>query len=418
MCGIAGIVSYVNDIREKKIALENMRDSLKRRGPDQDGLYITPSAGLAHTRLSVIDIENGRQPMSVRRGNQRLDIVYNGELYNAAELKNELKLLGHNFISESDTEILLHAFARWRQDCLLKLNGIFAFAVWDESDKSLFLARDPIGVKPLYFSCQNGNFYFASEIKALFACGEIEAKIDENGIMELVMLGPGRTQGQGVFVGIEELKPGHFAVLSPGGFISKSYWSLKDEPFGDSFDECVEKTRFLVSDAIKRQLVSDVPIGTFLSGGLDSSLISSIAAAELTKRGEQLKTFSVDYPDNDLYFKSSSFLPESDNAYIKRMVDYLGSDHRQVLIETDDLVNALFEAVDARDLPGMADVDSSLLLFCRSVKEDVTVALSGETADEKGFTGCNPRRLQKGEKTASGQAFLDMGRNARKDASD
>lgn len=382
MCGIAGEVCFSQSVIKNKDSFLRMQKVLEPRGPNQKGLYINNNVALIHSRLAVIDIENGIQPMTVKHGEFSFTIVYNGELYNTDEVKNELLQLGHKFYTNSDTEVILKAYIQWNDESVNKLNGIFAFAIWDENKQCLFFARDRIGVKPFFYSVVNDSFIFGSEIKALLEHKYVEPIIDGNSIAEIMFLGPGRTPGCGVFRNINELKPACCGYYNKSGIKIKKYWTLKDKEHTDSFDETVEKVRFLVKDAITRQLVSDVPVGTFLSGGLDSSIISSIANSHFNEKGQKLYTFSVTYEDNDKYFKSSKFQPNNDNEFINKMVDYLQCEHHLISLSNNDLANALFDAVDARDLPGMADVDSSLLLFCKEIKKHCTVALSGECADE------------------------------------
>ena len=382
MCGIAGEVCYSQSVIKNKDSFLRMQKVLEPRGPDQKGLYINEKAALIHSRLAVIDIECGIQPMTVKYGENKYTIVYNGELYNTEEVRNELFQLGHKFYTNSDTEVILKAYVQWNDESVNKLNGIFAFAIWDENKQSLFFARDRIGVKPFFYSVVNNSFIFGSEIKALLEHQYVEPIIDENSIAEIMFLGPGRTPGCGVFKNINELKPACCGYYNKSGIKIKKYWTLKDKEHTDNFEDTVEKVRFLVKDAITRQLVSDVPVGTFLSGGLDSSIISSIANSHFNEKGLKLNTFSVTYEDNDKYFKSSKFQPNNDNEFINKMVDYLQCEHHLIILSNNDLANALFDSVDARDLPGMADVDSSLLLFCKEIKKHCTVALSGECADE------------------------------------
>lgn len=382
MCGIAGEISFSNSVIKNKDSFLKMQKVLSPRGPDQNGLYINNNVALIHSRLCVIDIENGIQPMTVKHGEKEYTIVYNGELYNTEEIREELKLCGHSFFSHSDTEVILKSYVQWKENCVVKFNGIFAFAVWDNQEQKLFFARDRIGVKPLFYSIVEDSFVFGSEVKALLSHKYIEPTIDENSIAEIMFLGPGRTPGCGVFKGINEVKPACCGYYSKSGIKIKKYWTLKDKEHTDSFEQTVEKVRFLVKDAITKQLVSDVPIGTFLSGGLDSSIISSIANNTLKNKNQKLKTFSVTYEDNDKHFKSSKFQPNNDTEYIKKMVEFLDCDHHLITLTNQDLANALYMAVDARDLPGMADIDSSLLLFCKEIKNHCTVALSGECADE------------------------------------
>lgn len=320
--------------------------------------------------------------MTLHWAGETYTLVYNGELYNTHEVRRELLALGHKFGGHSDTEVVLHAYAQWGEQCLDKFNGIFAFAVWEEREKRLFLARDRMGVKPLFYKEHDDGLLFASEIKTILTYPTVKAELDSEGAAEVLLLGPGRAPGSGVFRGIREIEPGCCGYFSGGKLRIWRYWQLKDREHMDSFGETVEKVRFLVTDAICRQMVSDVPIGTFLSGGLDSSLISAICAGELAKRGERLKTFSVDYADNDKYFVPGKFQPNSDGHYIRVMETALGSEHHWTVLTPEALVNVLEEATIARDLPGMADVDFSLLAFCGEIRRDVKVALSGECADE------------------------------------
>lgn len=384
MCAISGIIRFGGLDTEPAAAARKMAAVLKRRGPDDDGYYISPKseALLVHTRLAVIDPENGAQPMLYAEGGRRLALVYNGELYNTAELRALLEARGHKFSTNTDTEAVLRAYAEWGADCLSRMNGIFAFAVWDEAARSLFIARDRIGVKPFYYTLYNGALYFASEIKGLLSCG-VPAELDAEGVREIMLLGPAIPCGSGVFKGVFELKPAECAVYDEHGLRKHIYWDYGcDGGTSESFDEVKEHVRSLVTDAITRQTVSDVPLCTFLSGGLDSSLISSVTARRFAEQGRRLHTFSVEYRDNAKYFKAGKFQPNSDDEYIKIMAKYLGTEHHRVIIDTPELVEALYTSTEARDLPGMADVDSSLLLFCKKVREFSTVALSGECADE------------------------------------
>ena len=382
MCGIAGAVSYRCPIQDDKNRFLQMQKVLEPRGPDACDAYFTENAALLHTRLAVIDLKNGAQPMQTVYGGNRYTVVYNGELYNTNEIRNDLLTRGHTFVGHSDTEVLLKAYIEWREKCVDRFNGIFAFAVWDETKQSLFMARDRIGVKPFFYAQTDTHFLFASEIKALLASEFIKPEVDWQGIAEVMLIGPGRTPGYGVFRNIAELPPAHYAYYTKNGLNITQYWTLRDKPFTDSFEQTVEKVRYLVTDAITRQLVSDVPVCTFLSGGLDSSIISSVADRYFHARGEQLHTFTVGYKNNDKYFKAGKFQPNSDSQFVGIMNEYLHAQNHLIEIDTKELVQALYAAVDARDLPGMADVDSSLLLFCREIKKQGTVALSGECADE------------------------------------
>lgn len=382
MCGITGMIHLEQDLRQQEALLRRMQDTLRRRGPDQEGIFLSPRCAMAHTRLAVIDVEKGRQPMEITAGGETYTIVYNGELYNTPELRAQLEQEGVVFQTHCDTEVVLQSYAHWGPRCVEQCNGIFAFAIWEHSAQRLFLARDRIGVKPLFYAEIPGGLVFGSEIKALLQHPDVPHEIDEKGAAELLLMGPGRTPGYGVFRTVREVKPAHCGYYMQGNLHLHSYWELHAAVHTHSFAETAAHVRELVTDAVRRQLVSDVPIGTFLSGGLDSSLLSSLASRVLGERGETLCTFSVDYRDNDRYFQKSHFQPTSDPDYIRAMARYLGCQHHWTVLDTPALVKALYAAVDARDLPGMVDVDSSLLLFCGEIRKEVTVALSGECADE------------------------------------
>ena len=381
MCGIAGWLDWEKDISESD-CISAMSESLRRRGPDESGIYVDKNICLIHRRLVVVDPENGKQPMTFSFNDRKYTVVYNGELYNTDEIRRELEGLGHSFRGHSDTEVLLKSFVQWGEDCVNKLNGIFAFAVWDDSNKELFLARDRIGVKPLFFYFYNNGIIFASEIKTLLCNPIVKPVVDEVGLKEIFFMGPGRTPGNGVIKGVEELKPGEYMVFSKNKTIKNFYWKLQAKEFEDSLSVAIEKTRFLVTDSINRQLVSDKPLCCFLSGGLDSSIISKVASDYYRKENKTLCTYSVDYVDNEKYFKKNKYQPNSDLEYINIMVNYIKSNHKTVTLSNGTLANALYDSTLARDLPGMADIDSSLLLFCKEIKKDFTVALSGECADE------------------------------------
>ena len=378
MCAIAGIL----DLPSTPAVIEKMLSTMKRRGPDENAVFREKTCNLLHSRLCVIDPDNGKQPMSLIWGQEIYTIVYNGELYNTCEIRDELKKMGHEFISHSDTEVILHAYSEYQEKALERFNGIFSMAIWESNRKRLFLARDRMGVKPLFYTLQGEGLLFASEMKTLLAYPSIKPQIDTTGISEILLLGPGRTPGCGVFKGIQELLPGTYGYWEDGSWETKPYWVLLDREHRETFAETVEYVRFLVSDAIKRQMVSDVPLGTFLSGGLDSSIITSVCAWESAKKNALLKTFSVDYENNDKFFIKGKFQPETDARYIDIMQKALGTDHTKVTLNPEALISHLPAATVARDLPGMADVDFSLLAFCGYVRDTVTVALSGECADE------------------------------------
>lgn len=386
MCGIAGFCSFERDYRKEeeqnRQLLRQMRSALRRRGADQTGEYLCAQAGLAHTRLSIRDVALGAQPMIRRAGGAEYVIVYNGEIYNAEELKTELAAEGCRFETACDTEVVLYGYLRWGPAVAERLNGIFAFAVWDGARRQLWLFRDRMGVKPLFYARRGGELVFASEPKALFCHPAVTPAIDLNSLREVLGVGPARTSGNGVFCGVNEIHAGCRAVFAPGGFAESPYWQLESRPFEESYETAVETVSFLVRDAVRRQMVSDVPVCSFLSGGVDSSIVTALAAARLEEDGAQLNTFSFDFTGNDQWFRANAFQPERDQPYVEQMLQAVRTHHTCLYCDEASLARLLDAAVEARDLPGMADVDASLLYFCSLVAKSNKVALTGECADE------------------------------------
>ncbi|MFC4306113.1 asparagine synthase (glutamine-hydrolyzing) [Cohnella boryungensis] len=386
MCGITGWIDWNTDLTTQADILEKMTETLELRGPDASGTWLSRSCALGHRRLSVMDPANGAQPMiRPAKGSDIHDcvLVYNGELYNAPELRKELEGLGYRFRTNCDTEVLLHAYVEWGPASVEKLNGIFAFAVWSTAEQCLFMARDRLGVKPLFYRREEGRLLFGSEPKAILAHPDVRPELDAEGLAELFVIGPARTPGHGVWRDFHELKPGHCLFYDKEGMRQRAYWKLQSTEHGENIAQTAETVRALLSDTVARQLVSDVPICTLLSGGLDSSALTALAVDYYKSASQdRVHTFSVDYVDNDKHFRAHDFQPNSDGPWIKRMNDYLSTVHHPVQFDTPELVEALEAAVLAKDMPGMADIDASLYLFCREIKKEATVALSGEAADE------------------------------------
>ncbi|HBV86167.1 MAG TPA: asparagine synthase (glutamine-hydrolyzing) [Desulfosporosinus sp.] len=383
MCGIVGMVNWAHDLTLQEEVLIKMTNTLIPRGPDAEGYWLSPRAAFGHRRLVVVDPLGGRQPMIRRRGEHTYTLIYNGELYNTSEIRQELLSRGYNFEGHSDTEAVLLSYLEWGPSCVDRLNGIFAFGIWDSKEQQLFVARDRLGVKPLFYSEKTGSIVFASELKALLKHPDIAPIISKEGLSEVFLVGPARSPGVGIFEGISELKPGHVLLYSANGLHIRRYWSLPNNLHEDDLKTTIETIRELFLDTVQRQLVSDVPIGTLLSGGLDSSAITAIAAQFLAENGKgPLPTFSVDYDENDKYFHPNAFQPGADGPWIERMSQTFGTQHTNCKFNIPELVQALQDSTLARDLPGMADVDASLLLFSREIKKKITVGLSGECADE------------------------------------
>ena len=386
MCGIAGYCdftcNFTNDREKHEKIVRSMGQTIVHRGPDNFGVYVSEHAAFAHARLAVVDIEGGIQPMTKYNGNDEYTIIYNGEIYNTEEIRKDLKKKGYQFSTYSDTEVVLTAYIEYGKECGRYLNGIYAFAIWDSLLKRVFLCRDRFGVKPLFYGKKGNQYMFGSEIKAILEHPDWNAVIDRYGLCEIFGLGPARSPGNGVFQGIHEVPPGYMACLDYSGMELECYWQLEAAEHTDSYEQTVEHTRFLLLDAIERQLVGDVPLCTLLSGGIDSSIVSAVSARALKKQNKCLDTYSFDYVDNSKYFKASSFQPSEDRPFVDIMVKAIGSNHTYLQCDHESLYQSLYDAVYAKDLPGMADVDSSMLYFCRQIKKRHTVCLSGECADE------------------------------------
>lgn len=383
MCGIVGFVNYKKELPNKQNVINLMTQTLSNRGPDEEGIYIKNNVALGHKRLIVIDPQGGKQPMIQRFNEGEYVIVYNGQIYNTKELRKILTENGFSFSGHCDTEVLLKSYIYYGKDVVNHLNGIFSFVIWNTKTQELFMARDHFGVKPLFYTEFDGGLIFASELKAIFKYPHFEKIIDSQGISELFGIGPSHTPGLTIYKNIYEIKPAHFAVYNKSGLYIEKYWELKSKPHLEDFDETCSHLESLLKDSISRQLVSDMPICTFLSGGLDSSIITKFTSDYLQKEDmAPLDTYSVDYVDNDKNFVKSDFQPNSDNYYIDLMNKNTYSKHHTVMLDTPELAASLKNAMIARDMPGMADVDSSLYLFCKEVKKEKTVTLMGECADE------------------------------------
>ena len=378
MSGIAGIVSFQRKLGADAANIKNMTMAQKNRGRGAQNVKITDYG--AFGCASMFNDSQKEQPLSVNHFDSEHIICFDGLIYNCDELKNELKKKNIRSEFMDDSELVLNAYLCWGAGCLKYLNGIFAFSIWNTKTKELFAARDRFGIKPFYYTEKNGCLVFASEIKGLLANPEIEPVLDRNGLCEVLGLGPAMTQGSGIFCGIKEIMPAHFIVYNKNGLHTNKYWYLKSETFDSDFDECLSETQNRVFDAINMQLQEKGRnMAFFLSGGLDSSAITALAAK---KYGYGVNTFSLKYAGNDDFFVPTEYQPTSDDYFIELMSDTFRTNHHVISVDNNGLVEYLTDAVDARDMPGMADVDSSLYYLCREMGSEFNGALSGECADE------------------------------------
>ncbi|MGW6058244.1 asparagine synthase (glutamine-hydrolyzing) [Streptomyces sp. NPDC055189] len=383
MCGITGWVSFDRDLRSVSGSLDAMTETMSCRGPDDRGTWIEGPAGLGHRRLAIIDLPGGRQPMTARTPRGTVALVYSGETYNFTELRRELTGRGHEFTTESDTEVVLRGYLEWGEAVAERLNGMYAFAVWDGRHDKLVMIRDRMGIKPFYYYETPDGVLFGSEPKAILANPLARAKVTTDGLRELFTFV--KTPGHAVWDGMNEVEPGTVVTVDRGGLRRHAYWQLETRPHPDGREESVAKVRELLDDIVRRQLVSDVPRCTLLSGGLDSSAMTAIAARQLGEAGETVRSFAVDFVGQSENFVADELRPTPDTPYVHDVAKASGTDHRDIVLDSHALADPEVRAkmIRARDLPmGFGDMDASLYLLFRAIREHSTVALSGESADE------------------------------------
>ncbi len=382
MCGIAGWIDWTRNLSEQQPILKKMTDRIIHRGPDADGFWFSERAAFGHRRLIVIDPEGGLQPMLYQDGEYTIALTYNGELYNYKELRKKLIEKGHHFQTNSDTEVLLHAYLEWKEDCVKHFNGIFAFGIWDERRQQLMLGRDHLGVKPLFYTVQGSAIIFGSELKVLLSHPLVKTEVDREGLAEVFALGPMRTPGNGVFKNVKEVRAGHYMTFTANRVKTERYWKLESKEHTDDVDTTVQTIRSILEDTVKRQLLSDRPLVTMLSGGLDSSGLTAMAGAEYRRNGKTLHTYSIDFVNNEKDFEQDFLRRDLDEPWVKRVSEHVGTNHHSIVLGADKLVENLLVPMRARDLPGVGELETSLYLLFKEMKKNATVALSGESADE------------------------------------
>ncbi len=386
MCGLAGWVSFQRDLTAHTEIASAMTGTMECRGPDAGGLWTSPRAILGHRRLAIIDLEGGRQPMAaVENDDTQPVITYTGEVYNFRELREELRGLGHEFRTSSDTEVVLRSYLEWGADFAERLNGIYAFAIWDPRTEELLLIRDRMGVKPLYYYPTADGVLFGSEPKAILAHDDAEAVVDADGLREIFSIV--KTPGHAVYKGMHEVRPATTVRFTREGRTESTYWQLQAKPHTDDLDSTIANVRDLLEDIVERQLVADVTVGTLLSGGLDSSAVTALAAKALTKQGvtEPIRAFSVDFTGHDERFEANVQWADPDTPFAVEVAKMVGAEHIIVELDNEDILDPEVRStvLRAQDLPvSTGDMEYSLLILCRALKEQMTVALSGEAADE------------------------------------
>ncbi|GAA0918665.1 MULTISPECIES: asparagine synthase (glutamine-hydrolyzing) [Streptomyces violaceusniger group] len=383
MCGITGWVSYRRDLTSHRQVLDTMTETMACRGPDAAGAWVTGRAALGHRRLAVIDLPGGAQPMAVDTADGPVSMVYSGEAYNFTELRDELRRRGHSFTTDSDTEVVLRGYVEWGESLTEKLNGMYAFAIWDSRTEKLVMIRDRMGIKPFYYYETDDGVLFGSEPKAILANPLAAPEVGLDGLREIFSFA--KTPGHAIWKGMKELRPGHIAVVDRNGLREQAYWRLEVSEHTDDQETTVAHVRELLEDIIARQLVADVPRCTLLSGGLDSSAMTSLAARKLGEHGETVRSFAVDFPGQAENFRAIDVAPSVDTPYVHAVAEHVKCDHRDIILDGSALSDPAVRqaAIAARDLPiGLGDRDNSLYLLFKAVREQSTVALSGESADE------------------------------------
>ncbi|MFE2064003.1 asparagine synthase (glutamine-hydrolyzing) [Streptomyces sp. NPDC059467] len=383
MCGITGWVSFDRDLTTETRALDAMTETMAYRGPDDRGTWSEGPAALGHRRLAIIDLPGGRQPMSVRTPDGSVAMVYSGEAYNFTELRRELADRGHEFTTDSDTEVVLHGYLEWGDTVAERLNGMYAFAVWDGRHDKLVMIRDRMGIKPFYMYPTPDGVLFGSEPKAILANPLVRPRVGLDGLRELFTMV--KTPGSAVWEGMREVEPGTVVTVDRSGLHTRVYWRLETRPHPDDRDTTVATVRELLDDIVRRQLVADVPRCTLLSGGLDSSAMTALAAQQLAAQGEKVRSFAVDFVGQTDNFVADELRGTPDTPFVHDVARLARTDHQDIVLDSGSLADPAVRerVIRARDLPtGFGDMDASLLLLFRAVRDQSTVALSGESADE------------------------------------
>jgi asparagine synthase (glutamine-hydrolysing) len=383
MCGITGWISYDRDLGTESAVLDAMTETMACRGPDDRGVWVQGPAALGHRRLAIIDLPGGRQPMAADTPHGSVALVYSGETYNFTELRRELGARGHRFTTDSDTEVVLHGYLEWGEQVAERLNGMYAFAVWDGREDKLVMIRDRMGIKPFYYYPTPDGVLFGSEPKAILANPLAPARVGLDGLRELFTMI--KTPGHAVWEGMAEVEPGTVVTVDRSGVHRRAYWQLETRPHTDDRDTSIATVRSLLDDIVRRQLVADVPLCTLLSGGLDSSAMTALAARQLGEHGEKVRSFAVDFVGQSDNFVADELRGTPDTPFVHDVARSAGTEHQDIVLDVQALADPEVRAkvIRARDLPaGLGDMDASLYLLFRAIRDRSTVALSGESADE------------------------------------
>ncbi|MFF0338640.1 asparagine synthase (glutamine-hydrolyzing) [Kribbella sp. NPDC004875] len=386
MCGITGWVAYRQDLEAQRDVVDAMTETMSCRGPDARGTWYAPHVALGHRRLAVIDLPGGEQPMTTEVGHDgravTLAMVYSGEVYNYTELRDELRRRGHAFTTDSDTEVVLRAYAEWGTAFAEHLNGMYALAIWDPRIETLVMVRDRMGIKPFFYYPTADGVLFGSEPKAILANPAVPAVVEADGLRET--LTATKTPGRSLWAGMSEVEPGTVVTVDRSGVRKSVYWRLETRPHVDDQETSVARVRELLDDVTRRQLVADVPRCVLLSGGLDSSALTALAAGQLAEEGRKVRSFAVDFVGQEENFQPSELRGTPDTPYVHDVADLVHSQHSDIVLDNAALTDPEIrrKVIRANDAPVSGDIFGSLYLLFSAIREQSTVALSGESADE------------------------------------
>lgn len=332
MCGIIGWVSFDRNLEVEQQVIEEMTATMAPRGPDDRGIWLSRHVALGHRRLAVIDPEGGRQPMQA----DGVTLIYSGEVYNHLDLRADLETRGHRFTTRCDTEVVLRGFLEWGETMATHLNGMYALALWDDQKQELVLLRDRLGIKPLYYHRTRDGVLFASEPKGILANPHYPRIVDIESMRELV--GFTKAPGWCLWKDVLELEPGTMAIVNREGFTVRRYWRLETYEHSPSEEATIEAVESLLADIVQRQLIADVPQCVLLSGGLDSTSITALAARELREKGKRVRSYSVDFRGSDESFRADELRDQPDSAFVQDAVAHLGTEHRNVVLDSGRLL--------------------------------------------------------------------------------
>ena len=383
MSGIAGMVNPFENILLKSMNICTMADAIRTRGPNGTGHFISPHAALLKRIGSASASDGGPTVTKIPLEGKTYVLMLDGIIYNAEELCTELETLGCRCSGSSCQELFIYAYIHWKEDFLTRLNGAFAFALWIVEDGMLLLARDQIGIKPLFYTLAGTTLLFSSEIQGITGNPLYETAIDIEGLSELICLSPRHTPGSGILKGIFQVRPGHYLIYSKEGVKNVRYWKIKVQSHEDDLGKTLENVRYLVVDSVKRQMKSDVPLCGLLSGGLYSGLITAIVANNpALLHSNTYNTWSLDFERNSRNIRQKNYIADSDTPWIRWVCRRAGTRHHYIILSPADLSDSILEAAEARGIPGVPGYDNSLMLLFREIRKDYSIVLSGDCSDE------------------------------------